>query len=136
MPTEEYTKGLAVRRAVLGDDHVNRTLDKQDAFNEPVLTFATEAYWAKVWSRDILPRRDSSIAILGMLIAMNKPDDLALHLQAAVRNGVTIEEIREVLLMSAVYCGAPASHGAFRIASQCLADEVKKYNETQKKKDR
>ncbi|MEA2983043.1 MAG: 4-carboxymuconolactone decarboxylase [Alphaproteobacteria bacterium] len=133
MSTDEYEKGLVVRRSVLGEAYVDRTLGQQDAFNEPVLTFATEAYWAKVWGRDKLPRRDSSIAVIAMLIALNKPDDLALHLQAAVRNGLTVEEIREILLMSAVYCGAPASHGAFRVASQCLAGEIKKYNESQKK---
>lgn len=133
MPSEEYEKGLIVRRAVLGDDYVERTLAKQDAFNEPVLKFATEAYWAKVWGRDSLSRRDSSIAVIAMLIALNKPDDLALHLKAAIRNGLKIEEIREVLLMSAVYCGAPASHGAFRVASQALADEIETFNASQKK---
>lgn len=135
MPSEEYEKGLVIRRAVLGEDYVKRTLSKQDAFNEPVLTFATEAYWAKVWGRDSLSRRDSSIAVIAMLIALNKPDDLAVHLRAAIHNGLKIEEIREVLLMSAVYCGAPSSHGAFRVASQCLSDEIKKFNETHKMPD-
>ncbi|MCX7313355.1 MAG: carboxymuconolactone decarboxylase family protein [Alphaproteobacteria bacterium] len=135
MPSEEYKKGLVIRRAVLGEEYVDRTLAKEDAFNEPVMTFATEAYWAKVWGRETLSRRDSSIAVLAMLIALNKPDDLAVHLRAAIHNGLKIEEIQEVLLMSAVYCGAPASHGAFRIAGQVLANEIKAFNATHKKPD-
>ncbi len=131
MSNEEYTRGVAVRRAVLGDAYVDASLSRQGAFDEPMLRFATEAYWAKVWSRDVLPRRESSIAVLAMLIASNRPGDLALHLKAAVRNGLTIGDIREVLLLSAVYCGAPAAHGAFRVAKECLAEEIKAYEEAE-----
>jgi alkylhydroperoxidase/carboxymuconolactone decarboxylase family protein YurZ len=115
---EEYEKGLAIRREVLGDAHVDRSLGSQDAFDEPMIRFATESYWAKIWGRNILPKRDCSLAVIAMLAAMNRPDELALHLQAAVRNGLAVEEIREVLLLTAVYCGAPTAHSAFSVAKK------------------
>ena len=136
MSSDEYERGLAVRRSVLGEEYVAQSLGKQSPFDDPIMEFATEAYWAKVWGRGKVPRRDLSIAVIAMLIALDRREDLALHLRAGIRNGLKIEEIREILLISAVYCGAPAAHRAFHIAHECLANEVRAFNKANETADR
>jgi 4-carboxymuconolactone decarboxylase len=119
---ERYNQGMEVRRAVLGDAHVERTLKKQNAFNEEYQDLVTRHAWGEMWTRPGLPRRTRSLITLAMLVALNRDEELRLHLRGAVRNGVTREEIKEVLLHAAVYCGVPAANSAFRSAGEVFAE--------------
>lgn len=118
--TSLYELGLGIRREVLGTGHVTSSL--QNEFMAPLQELATEMAWGKIWSRPQLGRRERSIAVLGMLAASNRPEELALHVRAAVNNGLSSDDIREVLLMSACYCGFPAAVAAFRIAEKTLGE--------------
>lgn len=122
MTDELWEKGLEIRREVVGDAHVDRSLAAMDEFNRPLQEFITRYAWGDVWRRPGLDRRARSILNIGMLVALNRPHELKLHLRGALRNGVTAEEIRECLLQSAVYCGAPAALDAFRTAREVLAE--------------
>lgn len=113
--------GLATRRAVLGSDYVDQALQNADPFSLPLQEFVTQYAWGDVWNRPGLSRRDRSLLVLGMLTALNRPHELKLHLRGALNNGVTREEIREALLQSAVYCGAPAAMDSFRVAKEVFA---------------
>jgi 4-carboxymuconolactone decarboxylase len=115
-----WEAGLATRRSVVGDDYVADSLARMDGFNAPLQDWVTRYAWGDVWNRPGLARRDRSILNIGMLVALNRPHELRLHLRGALRNGVTRDEIRECLLQSAVYCGAPAALDAFRIAREVL----------------
>jgi 4-carboxymuconolactone decarboxylase len=117
-----WDKGLAIRREVLGDAHVDRSLAAVDDFNMPLQEYVTRYAWGDIWSRPGLERRDRSILNLGMLVALNRPDELKIHLRGALRNGLTREEIRECLLQTVVYCGAPATLDAFRTARAVFAE--------------
>jgi 4-carboxymuconolactone decarboxylase len=117
-----WEAGLATRRAVVGEDYVADALARMDAFNAPLQDWVTRYDWGDVWNRPGLERRDRSILNIGMLVALNRPHELRLHLRGALRNGVSVEEIRECLLQSAVYCGAPAALDAFRVAREVLAE--------------
>lgn len=117
-----WDKGLAIRREVLGDAHVERSLAAVDDFNMPLQEYVTRYAWGDIWSRPGLERRDRSILNLGMLVALNRPDELKIHLRGALRNGMTREEIRECLLQTVVYCGAPAALDAFRTARTVFAE--------------
>lgn len=118
----KFKAGLATRKAVLGDDYVNQSLDKADAFSAPLQQMVTEHAWNDIWNRPGLERKTRSLLNLAMLIALNRPHELKLHLRGALTNGVTPEEIREVLLQAMVYCGAPAGVDGFRIAREVLAE--------------
>lgn len=122
MADERYEKGMAVRREVLGDEYVDRSLAEADDFTMPFQELATACGWGAVWTRDGLSRKTRSLITISMAIALNRPHELALHLRGAIRNGCTREEIREVILHSAVYCGMPASLDAFRVAREVLAE--------------
>ena len=124
MTDDLWEKGLEVRRAVVGEDYVERSLAASDDFNMPLQEYITRYAWGDVWRRPGLDRRARSILNIGMLTALNRPAELKLHLRGALRNGVTREEIRECLLQTAVYCGAPAALDAFRIAREVF-DEMK-----------
>jgi 4-carboxymuconolactone decarboxylase len=115
-----FDKGLANRKAVLGAEHVERSLANADAFTQPIQELVTEYCWGAVWGRDDLPRKTRSIINLAMLTALNRPHELKVHVQGALRNGVTVEEIRGVLLQAAIYCGMPAALDAFRVASEAI----------------
>ena len=104
---ERYEAGLKVRRAVLGDPHVDRSLAKQNEFSQPFQDLITRYAWGEIWSRPGLPRHTRSLLTLSMLIALNRTDEFRLHLRAAANNNVTREEIQELLLHSAIYCGCP-----------------------------
>jgi 4-carboxymuconolactone decarboxylase len=117
---ERYKSGLEVRRAVLGDAHVDRTLRKRNAFNEAFQDLLTRYAWGEIWTRPELPRRTRSLLTVGILVALGHHEELAMHLRAALRNGVSQDELREVLLHAAVYCGLPAANAAFRIAEETL----------------
>jgi 4-carboxymuconolactone decarboxylase len=119
---ERWRKGLATRREVLGDEYVDRSLAAMDDLTAPLQDFVTRAAWNDVWNRPGLARRDRSILNIGMLVALNRPHELRIHLRGALRNGVTLDELRECLLQSAIYCGAPAALDAFRIAREVLAE--------------
>jgi 4-carboxymuconolactone decarboxylase len=120
---ERYEAGMKVRRAVLGDAHVERTLEKRNEFNEPFQDLITRYAWGEVWSRPGLPRQTRSLITVAMLVALNREDELRMHLHAALKNGVSQEEIRETLLQTAIYCGVPAANSAFRIAQEVFAEK-------------
>ena len=122
MDKELFDKGLQTRREVLGADYVDNALRNADAFSLPLQEWVTQVAWGEVWNRPGLPRRDRSLLVLGMLTALNRPHELRLHLRGALNNGVTREEIREVFLQSAVYCGAPAAMDAFRVAREVFRE--------------
>lgn len=120
---EQFEAGLAVRRAVLGDAYVDRSLASIDDFTRDLQELVTEYCWGRVWTREELPRQTRSILNLAMMTALNRPHELAIHVRGALNNGVTRIEIREVLLQAAIYCGVPAALDAFRVA-RSVFDEV------------
>ena len=122
LESETYERGLALRKAVLGADHVERSLASADDFSRPIQDLATEYAWGAVWSREGLSRRDRSLLNIGMLSALNRPHELKLHVKAAITNGLTRDEIREALLQVAVYCGMPAGLDSHRIAREAFAE--------------
>ena len=119
---ERYDKGMAVRREVLGDTHVDRTLKNKTAFNGEFQDLITRYAWGEIWTRPGLPRRTRSLATLAMLVALNRADELRLHLRASVNNGVTRDEIKELLMQCAIYCGVPAANSAFHLAQEVFAE--------------
>jgi 4-carboxymuconolactone decarboxylase len=118
---ERYEQGMKVRRAVLGDAHVDTSLKNRTEFDEALQDLITRYAWGEIWSRPGLPRQTRSMLTLAMMVALNRPEELRLHLRAAVNNGVTREEIREVLLQTAIYCGVPAANSAFQLAQEVFA---------------
>ena len=118
---ERYDKGLGVRRAVLGDAHVDRTLARRNPFNEEFQELITRYAWGEIWTRPGLPRHTRSLITVAMMVALNRADEFRLHVRAAFNNGVTRDEIREVLLQSAIYCGVPAANTAFHLAEEVFA---------------
>lgn len=118
-----YDAGMEVRRAVLGDAHVDRATESATEFTAPFQEFITQMAWGSVWTRDGLALRERSMITLALLTALRCDDELAMHVRAALRNGLTAEEIREVLLHTAVYAGVPASNSAFARAQQVLQEE-------------
>jgi 4-carboxymuconolactone decarboxylase len=115
---ERYQKGMEIRRAVLGDAHVDRALGGDPDFQDLLTRYA----WGEIWSRPGLARPTRSLVTLAMLVALRQHDELRFHTRAALRNGVTPAEIKEVVLHAAVYCGAPAAHSAFKIVGEVLAE--------------
>ncbi|HWL60608.1 MAG TPA: 4-carboxymuconolactone decarboxylase [Microbacteriaceae bacterium] len=114
-------QGFAVRREVLSDEHVDRAIAGTTDFTRDFQDFITRTAWGDVWSRPGLERRGRSIAVLSVLIALGHHEELAMHVKAALRNGLTPEEIKEVILQSAIYAGVPAANTAFKIANEILA---------------
>jgi 4-carboxymuconolactone decarboxylase len=119
---ERHERGMAVRRAVLGDSHVDRAVAGTTEFSAPFQELVTGVAWADVWSRPGLDRRTRSCLTLALLTALHYEEELAMHVRGAVRNGLTAAEIGEVLLHTAVYAGVPAANSAFRIAQRTLAE--------------
>jgi len=119
---ERYGKGMDVRRAVLGDAHVDRTLKDKTAFNGEFQDLITRYAWGEIWTRPGLPRHTRSLATLAVLVALNRADELRLHLRASVNNGVTRDEIKELLMQCAIYCGVPAANSAFHLAQEVFAE--------------
>lgn len=124
MTTREdlFEAGLAVRRHVLGAEYVDRSLASADDFNRPLQELITEYCWGAVWSRPGLPRKTRSVVNLAMLTALNRSHELELHVRGALNNGVTRQEIQEVFLQTAIYCGVPAAMEAFRVARKVFAE--------------
>jgi 4-carboxymuconolactone decarboxylase len=122
---QRYEQGMKVRRAVLGDAHVDASLKNRNEFNEEFQDLITRYAWGEIWSRPGLPRQTRSMLTLAMMVALNRPDELRMHLRAALNNGVTREEIREVLLQTAIYCGVPAANSAFHLAQEVFEQREK-----------
>lgn len=122
MNKELFERGLEIRKAVLGAAHVEKSLATADDFNMPMQELATEYCWGYVWGREGLSRRDRSLLNLGMIAALNRPNELRIHVKGALKNGLSKSEIREVLLQVAIYCGVPAGVDSFRIANEAFAE--------------
>jgi 4-carboxymuconolactone decarboxylase len=122
---QRYEQGMKVRRAVLGDAHVDAALKNRNEFNEAFQDLITRYAWGEIWGRPGLPRQTRSMITLAMMVALNHPDELRMHLRAALNNGVTRDEIREVLLQTAIYCGVPAANSAFHLAQEVFAQQDK-----------
>jgi 4-carboxymuconolactone decarboxylase len=119
---ERYAKGMEVRRAVLGDAHVERSLGNLNPFNEEFQDLITRYAWGTIWTRPALPRHTRSLLTLVMMIALNRGDEFRMHVRAAANSGVTPEEIKEVILQAAIYCGVPAANSAFHMAQEVLME--------------
>ena len=115
-------QGMKVRREVLGDEHVDRAVSGTTAFTEPFQDFITRYAWGDIWSRPGLSRPERSLVTLAVLAALHHDTELAMHVKAALRNGLTAEQIQEVLLQVAVYAGVPAANRAFAIAQRVIAE--------------
>ena len=122
---DTHARGMAVRRAVLGDAHVDRAIERTTRFTETFQDFITRYAWGEIWSRPGLDRRTRSIVTLTALVASGREHELEMHLRAALVNGLTPDEIGEVLLQCAVYCGVPAANGAFAIAQRVIDEETR-----------
>jgi len=116
--TDLFEKGLEVRRAVLGKEYVDKSISDADDFTQPLQELVTEYCWGSIWTRPGLPRKTRSLINLAMLTALNRPHEVKLHLQGALNNGCSKEEIMEVLLQTAIYCGVPAAVDSFRTAKE------------------
>ena len=119
---ERTRRGMTVRREVLGDEHVDRAVAATTSFTEPFQDFITRYAWGDIWSRPGLSRAERSIVTLAVLAALRQEDELALHVRAALRNGLSPEQIQEVLLQIAVYAGVPAANRAFAVAQRVLSE--------------
>lgn len=124
MKDKLYEQGLRMRKRVLGADYVERQFRAADEFTRPIQEMATRAGWGTTWARPGLGLRERSMITIAFVVARGKPEELMLHLRGAMRNGVTRNEVREILLQSAVYCGFPEALGAFRVAKEFFAAEA------------
>lgn len=122
MDEDRFDRGLKIRKEVLGAEYVTSSLNQADDFSRPMQELSTAWCWGEIWSRPGLARRDRSLINLAMISALNRPHELRLHVKAALRNGLTPEQIREVLLQVAVYCGVPAGIDSTRIAREAIAE--------------
>ena len=122
MVKELWDKGLAVRKEVLGAEYVERNVKAADDFSMPMQEYTTEACWGWLWTRPQFPRKMRSLINLAMLSALNRPHEFKVHVKGALTNGCAREEIREVLLQVAVYCGVPAGVEAFRLAREAMQE--------------
>ncbi|SAL62074.1 4-carboxymuconolactone decarboxylase [Caballeronia terrestris] len=120
---ERYDAGLEVRRAVLGDAHVDRSLANRTDLTTEFQNLITRYAWGEIWTRPGLPRHTRSLLTIAMMVALNRGEELALHLRAAKNNGVSRDEMKEVLMQTAIYCGVPAANSAFHLA-QKIFDEM------------
>jgi 4-carboxymuconolactone decarboxylase len=120
--SEEHERGMSVRREVLGDEHVDRAAERTTPFTADFQDLITRYAWGEVWARPGLDRRTRSCITLTALVALGRDEELAMHVRAALRNGLTEDEIKEVLLQAAIYCGVPAANSAFAIAQRVLEE--------------
>jgi 4-carboxymuconolactone decarboxylase len=128
-----YEQGMKIRRAVLGDEHVDRTVAATTDFNRDFQDYITRNAWGEVWTRPGLPRRTRSLLTLAMMVALNRGDEFRMHVKAALNNGVTRDEIKEVLLQAAIYCGLPAANSAFHMAAEVFSEMDRKTKAPSKK---
>ena len=121
--TDEKARGMQVRREVLGSEYVDRSEASRTPLTEEFQDLITRYAWGEIWTRPGLDRRTRSVITVGLLVALNRDEELALHIRAALRNGVTADELKEILLHTTIYCGVPAANSAFRVAARVLAEE-------------
>ena len=119
---QRYANGIAVRRAVLGDQHVDRAQESLNDFNAEFQNLITRYAWGEIWTRPGLPRQTRSLMTICMMVALNREEELKLHLRAARNNGVSVDQVKEALLQTAIYCGVPAANAAFAIAQQVFGE--------------
>lgn len=122
MDKATFDRGLEIRKSVLGAEFVEKSIGSADDFNRPMQELVTEYCWGAVWGRDGLPKKTRSLLNLAMISALNRPHELKLHVKGALRNGVTKDEIREVFLQVAIYCGVPTAIDSFRIAREAFSE--------------
>jgi 4-carboxymuconolactone decarboxylase len=122
MDKQTFERGLEIRKSVLGAEFVEKSISSADDFNRPMQELVTEYCWGAVWGRDGLPKKTRSLLNLAMISALNRPHELKLHVKGALRNGVTKDEIREVFLQVAIYCGVPTAIDSFRIAREAFSE--------------
>lgn len=120
MNSELFNKGLSIRKKVVGEQYVNRSLEQADAFTQDFQTLVTEYCWGSVWGRETLDHKTRSMLNIAMIATLNRPHELTLHVHGALRNGVSPDEIREVLLQVTIYAGVPAGVDSFRIAREAI----------------
>jgi 4-carboxymuconolactone decarboxylase len=125
---ERYHKGLETRREVLGKEHVDRAQANLTEFNAPFQEFITRYAWGEIWERAGLNRRERSLITLAMLVALNREPEFRMHIRAALNNGVTTDEIREVLIHAGIYCGLPAANAAIQAAEQVIKETKDRSN--------
>jgi 4-carboxymuconolactone decarboxylase len=125
MNDELFNRGLEIRKSVLGKEYVEKSIAAADDFNMPLQRLVTEYCWGAVWGREELPKKTRSMLNLAMLSVLNRPHELKIHVQGALRNGLTKTEIREVLLQVAIYAGVPAAVDSFRVAREAMAEYEK-----------
>ena len=125
MDKATFDRGLEIRKSVLGKEFVEKSFVSADDFNRPMQELVTEYCWGAVWGREELPKKIRSMLNLCMLSALNRPHELKTHVKGALRNGLTKDEIREVFLQVAIYCGVPAAVDSFRIAREAFAEYEK-----------
>ena len=118
---KRHEEGMKIRRAVLGDAHVDRAIATQNEFTAEFQELITRYAWGEIWTRPDLDRKTRSLITIAMMVALNRSEELQLHLKAALKNGVTRAEIKEVLLQAAIYCGVPAANHAFHMAEQVFS---------------
>ncbi len=121
--SEKFEAGLKLRKEVLGDAYVDRSINNANEFNKPLQQLVTEYCWGDVWQREGLEKKERSMINLAMISALNRPHELALHVRGALNNGLTPVQIREVLMQVAIYCGVPAAIDSFRVAMQIMEEE-------------
>ena len=119
---ERHSKGMEVRRTVLGNAHVDRAETRRNAFNGEFQDVITRYAWGEIWTRPGLPRHTRSLLTIGLMVALNRSDEFKLHVRAAFNNGVTRDEIKEVLLQCAIYAGVPAANSAFHMAQEVFTE--------------
>ena len=122
MNDELFNRGLEIRKSVLGKEYVEKSIAAADDFNMPLQRLVTEYCWGAVWGREELPKKTRSMLNLAMLSVLNRPHELKIHVQGALRNGLSKTEIREVLLQVAIYAGVPAAVDSFRVAREAIAE--------------
>jgi len=122
MSDELFDKGLRIRREVLGAEHVDRSLRNANDFNKPMQDLVTRYCWGEIWGRPGLDRRTRSVINLAMLTALNRPHEIKLHVRGALNNGLSRDEIKEIFLQTAIYCGIPAAIDSFRVAQEVFAE--------------
>lgn len=125
MNKEKFEKGLEIRRSVLGAEYVDKSIQNATEFNMPMQELVTEYCWGEIWASPGLSKKTRSMLNLAMITALNRPHELKLHVRGAVNNGLTKDEIKEVFLQTAIYCGVPAAIDSFRTAKEVF-DEMDK----------
>ena len=123
MSSEQFDKGLQIRKEVLGEEYVDAALTKADDFNRDFQKLVTEYCWGGSWGRGVISKQQRSILNLGMLAALNRPHEFKIHFKGALTNGVSLSEIREILIQISIYCGVPAAIEAFRIAREVFKEQ-------------